>query len=114
MWVFKVGMFTSQKDPLWVTDNAMYISNYNAKKCDLEFLYILMEHINFMRFQDAGDLKKITQKPFMNMEYIVPALPQQCEYVAFAEKANILKSEIQRNIGKLNMLERALVQQFFE
>ena len=40
-----------------------------------------MEHIDFKRLQDAGDLKKITQKPFMSMDYIQPSLEQQYIYI---------------------------------
>ena len=53
---FQSGNVHLAKGPLWITDNAMYISDYDSDKYDLRFLYALMEHINFTRFQDAGDL----------------------------------------------------------
>ena len=101
------------KGPLWITDNAMYISNYNTSKYDLFFLYVLMEHIDFTRFQDAGDLKKITQKPFMSMEYIMPTLSRQREYVAFAKQIDKSKLTIQQSLDKLETLKKALMQQYF-
>ena len=55
---FQSGNVHFAKGPLWITDNAMYISDYNKEKFDLFFLYSLMRHIDFTRFQDAGDLKK--------------------------------------------------------
>lgn len=82
---FQSGNVHFAKGPLWITDNAMYISDYDADRCDLLFLYALMGHIDFTRFQDTGDLKKITQKPFMSMKYIMPALSQQREYVTFVK-----------------------------
>ena len=55
---FQSGNVHFAKGPLWITDNAMYVSDYNTDKFNLFFLYSLMEHIDFTRFQDAGDLKK--------------------------------------------------------
>lgn len=110
---FQSGNVHLAKGPLWITDNAMYISDYDLDKFDLRFLYALMEHINFTRFQDAGDLKKITQKPFMSMEYITPTLKQQQEYVVFVEQTEKSKLTIQKSLDKLEMLKKALMQQYF-
>jgi len=110
---FQSGNVHYAKGPLWITDNAMYISDYNTKKFDLFFLYSLMEHIDFTRFQDAGDLKKITQKPFMNMEYIMPPMPLQREYVAFAEQTDKSKLTIQQSLDKLEVLKKSLMQEYF-
>lgn len=111
---FQSGNIHFAKGPLWITDNAMYISDYNADKYDLIFLNALMERIDFTRFQDAGDLKKITQKPFMNMEYILPTLSQQHEYVAFVAQTDKSKFEIQKSLDKLEILKKALMQKYFE
>ena len=111
---FQSGNVHFAKGPLWITDNAMYISDYNTSKYDLFFLYVLMEHIDFTRFQDAGDLKKITQKPFMSMEYIMPTLSQQRKYVSFAEQIYKSKLTIQQSLDKLGIFKKALMQQYFE
>lgn len=111
---FQSGNVHLAKGPLWITDNAMYISDYDSDKYDLRFLYALMEHINFTRFQDAGDLKKITQKPFMSMEYITPTLKQQQEYVVFVEQTEKAELTIQQSLDKLEVLKKALIQQYFE
>ena len=110
---FQSGNVHLAKGPLWITDNAMYISDYDSDKYDLRFLYALMEHINFTRFQDAGDLKKITQKPFMSMEYITPTLKQQQEYVVFVEQTEKSKLTIQQSLDKLEVLKKALMQEYF-
>lgn len=110
---FQSGNVHFAKGPLWITDNAMYISNYNTSKYDLFFLYVLMEHIDFTRFQDAGDLKKITQRPFMSMEYIMPTLSQQREYISFAEQIDKSKLAIQQSLDKLETLKKALMQRYF-
>ena len=85
---FQSGNVHLAKAPLWVTDNAMYISWINNKEYDIRFLCSLMEHIDFKRYQDAGDLKKITQKPFMQMHYLMPPISLQKQYIAFVEQTD--------------------------
>ena len=110
---FQSGNVHFAKGPLWITDNAMYISDYDQHKYNLLFLWALMEHIDFTRFQDAGDLKKITQKPFMSMEYICPTLSQQLKYVSFVEQTEETKTTISRSLDKLETLKKALMQEYF-
>ena len=101
------------KGPLWVTDNAMYISDFNKDQYDLRFLCALMEHIDFTRFQDAGDLKKITQKPFMQLSYIAPSIQEQKSFITFVEQNDKAKLAIQKGLEKLETLKKALMQEYF-
>lgn len=110
---FQSGNVHYVKGPLWVTDNAMYISNYNEKQYNLIYLCELMKCVNFSRFQDAGDLKKITQKPFMAFEYISPSMEKQIEFVTFKEKNDNLKTAIQKSLNELETLKKSLMQQYF-
>lgn len=110
---FQSGNVHFVEGPLWVTDNAMYISEYNKDKCDLYFLSALMDQIDFTRFQDAGDLKKITQKPFMRMKYIVPDMSYQRKYVRFVKSTGKSKLTIQYSLDKLEILKKALMQEYF-
>lgn len=89
---FQSGNVHYAEGPLWITDNAMYISKYDKDKFNLMFLCDLMQHIDFSRFQDAGDLKKITQKPFMNFCYILPSMALQQQFVDF--KRQVDKSKV--------------------
>ena len=72
-----------------------------------------MEHIDFTRHQDAGDLKKITQKPFMAMEYIHPSLQQQQEYTAFVKQVDKSKVAVQKALEETQLLFDSLMQQYF-
>lgn len=110
---FQSGNVRFVAGPLWITDNAMYVSDYDTQKYDLLFLCALMEHINFTRFQDAGDLKKITQKPFMNMEYIRPSLHEQHKYVFFVKQTEKMKTTVSHSLEKLETLKKALMQEYF-
>lgn len=110
---FQSGNVHLVKGPLWVTDNAMYISEFYVGDCDLVFLCALMEHINFTRYQDAGDLKKITQKPFMQMEFIFPPVNMQKQYSAFVHQIDKLKVTIQDSLNQTQQLFDSLMQKYF-
>ena len=83
-------------EPCWVTDNAMYIKDFKGDAFDLVYLSVLMEIIGFNRFADAGDLWKITQKPFMEYAYPVPAMSDQKAFAFFARQAAKLEFVAQR------------------
>lgn len=110
---FQSGNVHFATGPLWVTDNAMYISDINKDQYDLRFLCALMERIDFTRFQDAGDLKKITQKPFMQMSFIAPSIQQQKSFIAFVEQTDKSKLIIQKSLDELETLNKALMQKYF-
>lgn len=99
--------------PLWITDNAMYISQYDKDKFNLRFLYELMQHVNFSRFQDAGDLKKITQKPFMTFKYILPSMDLQQKFVNFKIEVDKSKLAVQKSLEKTQQLFDSLMQEYF-
>lgn len=111
---FQSGNVHFAKGPLWVTDNAMYVSSYDSSICNLSFLCMLMEMIDFTRFQDAGDLKKITQKPFMTTEYPIPPLSKQEEYIANCRAIQDEKELVMSGLERLETLKKALMQEYFE
>ena len=110
---FQSGNVHLAKAPLWVTDNAMYISYINSRDCDIRFLCALMERIDFTRYQDAGDLKKITQKPFMQMRYLMPPMSLQKQYIDFVEQTDKSKLAVQKGLQELEILKKSLMQQYF-
>jgi type I restriction enzyme S subunit len=85
---FQSGNVHLVKGPVWITDNAMYISDFYDDNLSLVFLCEMMEQIDFTKHQDAGDLKKVTQKPFMEMKYIIPSKELQSEYMDFVIQVN--------------------------
>lgn len=110
---FQSGNVHLAKGPLWVTDNAMYMSACRFDLYNLVFLCALMEHIDFTRYQDAGDLKKVTQKPFMQMSYIQPPMKLQEQFAAFVAQTDQQKLTIQHSLAKLELLKKALMQKYF-
>lgn len=110
---FQSGNVHLAKAPLWVTDNAMYISSLNTEICDMRFLCALMEHIDFTRYQDAGDLKKITQKPFMQMHYPMPSMQAQMQYIDFSNQVDKTKVAVQKALDEAQLLFDSLMQKYF-
>ncbi len=110
---FQSGNVHLVRGPLWITDNAMFISKFYGEEYDLIFLEALMKHIDFTRLQDAGDLKKITQKPFMEMEFIYPKLELQKEYAAFVTNVDKLKVVARQMLEEAQTLFDSLMQEYF-
>lgn len=110
---FQSGNVHYAEGPLWITDNAMYISKYDKDKFNLMFLCDLMQHIDFSRFQDAGDLKKITQKPFMNFRYILPSMDLQQQFVDFKRQVDKSKAAVQKALDETQLLFDSLMQEYF-
>ena len=77
------------------------------------YLMYLMEHIDFKRLQDAGDLKKITQKPFMSVDYIQPSLEQQYIYKSFVKQVDKSKVAVQKSLNETSVLFDCLMQEYF-
>ena len=110
---FQSGNVHLVKGPLWVTDNAMYMSSCDFSQYNLTFLIELMAHVDFTKFQDAGDLKKITQKPFMQFEYLCPPLSLQNQFADFVAKVDKSKVEVQKALDQTQLLFDSLMQQYF-
>lgn len=110
---FQSGNVHLVKGPVWITDNAMYISELYNDNLSLIFLCAMMEHIDFTKQQDAGDLKKVTQKPFMETEYILPQKSLQEEYVDFIHQVDKSKVAVQKSLDEAQLLFDSLMQQYF-
>ena len=102
---FQSGNVHLVKGPIWITDNAMYISDFLDDSLSLFFLYEMMEQIDFTRHQDAGDLKKVTQKPFMDMDYIVPPKKLQNEFADFVRQTDKSKLALHSLLTFLTLYE---------
>ena len=110
---FQSGNVHLVKGPVWITDNAMYISDFYDDNLSLVFLCEMMEQIDFTKHQDAGDLKKVTQKPFMEMKYIIPSKELQSEYMDFVIQVYKSKVAVQKALDETKLLFDSLMQQYF-
>lgn len=88
----------------WITDNAIYITDYDEKTINLEFLYRECQVMDFHRFAATVGQPKITQKPLLESFYIVPTMERQNQYVDIAEQSDKSKFEFQyvkRNVKEM-------------
>lgn len=89
------------KGDKWITDNAIYISEFKTKDLKLEFLEKLMESYDFHSFSDSYAQPKITQRPLENQLYIVPPIELQEEYINQIKQIDKSKLIIQKALEDL-------------
>lgn len=89
------------KGDKWITDNAIYISEFKTKDLKLEFLEKLMESYDFHSFSDSSAQPKITQRPLENQLYIVPPIELQEEYINQIKQIDKSKLIIQKALEDL-------------
>ena len=97
----------------WITDNAIYIKELKTNDFNLNFLYELMQYMNFARFADYSGQPKITQKPLETLDYIVPPINLQNQFAAFVAQTDKSKAVIQKSIDELQILFDSLMQKYF-
>ena len=101
------------KEPVWITDNAIYIKEFKTDEFNLDYLYMLMVYLNFAQYADFSGQPKVTQKPLENTQYIIPPMELQNEFAAFVEHTDKLKLAIQQSLDKLETLKKSLMQKYF-
>ncbi len=87
------GNIKKVQEPVWVTDNAIYIKQFKEKCFNLNFLYELMSYMNFYQYADFSGQPKITQKPLENNKYIIPPIEKQKQFAAFVQQIDKSKFE---------------------
>ena len=95
------------KGPKWITDNAIYISEFKTDDFSLSFLEKLMIIYDFHQYAGTVGQPKITQKPLENQSYIIPPTELQERFSAFMEQSDKSKFD-DEIISNLN-LSRCLV-----
>ena len=86
---------------VWITDNAIYIKEHKEKVFNEIFLFYLMTYLDFHRLADETGQPKITQRPLLTMDYIIPDKELQEQFVAISHQAD--KSEFRTSqIDRIN------------
>ena len=101
------------KEPIWITDNAIYIKAFKKNCFSIVYLYELMKMLNFYQFADFSGQPKITQKPLETMLYAVPPIELQEQFSTFVEQVDKSKFEIQQSLETLEILKKSLLQKYF-
>ncbi|MBY0054868.1 restriction endonuclease subunit S [Brevibacillus agri] len=103
---------TSQKS--WITDNAIYLKQYDKSKFELEFLKMLFTELNFNRFADFSGQPKITQKPLLELSYICPPRSLQTKFATIVTRIEEQKSLVKKALEETQYLFDSLMSQYFE
>ena len=72
----------------WITDNAIYIKEFNDKDLDINYLYYLFLFLDLHRLSAKTGQPKITQEALLGIDYICPGIEEQEKYVTFAHQAD--------------------------
>ena len=93
----------------WITDNAIYISEFKSNVFSLEFLEKLMTLYDFHQYAGAAGQPKITQKPLEEQEYIIPSIELQKQFASFVEQSDKSKFVVQkcsnRNLSRCSEIQ---------
>lgn len=101
------------KEPVWITDNAIYIKEQKTNKYTLEFLTELMKVMDFHQYADFSGQPKITQKPLESLEYLTPPVEMQNEFAEFVHQVDKLKAAVQKSLDETQLLFESLMQKYF-
>jgi len=109
-WCGNVHMVT---DPVWITDNAIYIKEQKTNKYTLEFLTELMKVMDFHQYADFSGQPKITQKPLETLEYLTPPVEMQNDFTDFVHQVDKSKVAVQKALDEAQLLFDSLMQEYF-
>ena len=107
------GNIKKVQEPVWVTDNAIYIKQFKEKCFNLYFLYELMSYMNFYQYADFSGQPKITQKPLENNKYIIPPIKKQKQFATFVQQIDKSKFVVKQQIADLQELLDSKMQKYF-
>lgn len=100
------------EEPVWITDNAIYVKKF-LLKINLTFLLELMMQMKFYKFSDFSGQPKITQKPLEECNYILPPLDLQEKFADFVKQTEKTKAKIKQSLSALELLKKSLMQKYF-
>ena len=79
------------------------------------FQYQLEDKLLYLQTKSLGGLTKyLTLKILGELDFIVPPLALQNEFAAFVEHVDQQKQTIQQSLEKLELMKKALMQEYFE
>ena len=103
------GCVHKTQGKIWITDNAIFIKEYKEKVFNGEFLFYLMTYLDFHRLADETGQPKITQRPLLSTEYMVPNLSLQEQFVSIAHQADKSGFELRKSIDAIDTVIKSLI-----
>lgn len=100
-------------EPVWITDNALFIKEFKTLEFNLQFLLQLMENINFAKYAGKVAQPKITQGPLEEQVYIIPPIELQNTFAQYVQKIDAAKSIIKTQLVDLQELLDSKMDEYF-
>lgn len=103
------GNIHTVHEPVWITDNAIYIKEQKTNKFTLEFLTEMMTIMDFYQYADFSGQPKITQKPLESLHYLTPPIEMQNEFTSFCKQVDKSKFALQNAISAARETKRSII-----
>lgn len=101
------------KEPVWITDNAIFIKQFKKDVYNIDFLHYMMELVDFSRFAQFSGQPKITQKPLEEFNYVVPPIEEQIKFSNIVKQIDKQKFELQKSLEGMKKLQESLMNKYF-
>ena len=101
------------KEPVWITDNAIFIKHFKKDVYNIDFLYYMMELVDFSRFAQCSGQPKITQKPLEEFNYVVPPIEEQIKFSNIVKQIDKQKFILEKNLKETEELQESLMNKYF-
>lgn len=114
----KCGSIHKSKEPVWVTDNALYIETF-LKEVDLEFLYWKLISLNLNGFSDGTGQPKIDQSKIYSLTIDIPDTIEEQKRIARQfeitnERVNNSLAQIQSKKSAIQNIRQSILKKAFE
>ena len=86
------GNIRKVDEPIWITDNAIFIKEFYTDDLNLTYLNALMQDMSFAQYADYSGQPKITQKPLESIKYMLPPIELQNQFARFVEQTDKSKN----------------------
>ena len=103
------GCVHKTQGKVWITDNAIYIKEHKKNVFDDAFLFYLMTYLDFHRLADETGQPKITQRPLLDMEYIIPSKDLQQKFISIAEQADKSGIELRKSVDAIDKVIKSFI-----
>ena len=112
----RVSIYLGKSEMANFSNNIMRIRLNNEVNC--EFINALMNLDNYNKYirrvSVGGTDKRALSKAIIGeLPIILPPLTMQCDYVNFVHQTNKVKLTIQQSLDTMEMLKKALMQEYF-
>jgi type I restriction enzyme S subunit len=95
---------------IWVSDNALYISEW-LTECDIKYLFYVLTQVDINRFSDATGQPKITQSLLKRIHAFFPSeIAEQTAIATILSKIDEAIEATQNSIKAAEKLKKALMQ----